>query len=365
MDPLVRPCPSETDTEKRTKRRQQDPFAPHYSQNAVTTNQAMPRRRLGRTGREVSAVGFGAWAIGADWGPVDDAASLAALHAAVDAGVNFFDTADAYGDGRSERLIGRLLRERDEDLVVATKVGRRVPQEVANYTAENLRAWVDRSRRNLGVETLDLVQLHCPPDELFDRDDVFEALNELVESGRIAHHGVSVETTDQAIRAIRRPGVATVQIILNMFRQKPIREFLPAAAAAHVGVIARVPLASGLLSGKISLQTEFPDDDHRNYNRTGESFDVGETFSGVPLEVGVEAVAELRGVAAHGTLAQTAIRWLLMFDQVSTVIPGAKTPEQARENAAAATLPPLDDEAMRLVADVYERRIDPLVESRW
>lgn len=325
----------------------------------------MEQRMLGTTGYRVGAVGFGAWAIGASWGPVDDETSLRALHAAVESGVTFFDTADAYGDGRSERLIGSLLRERDESLVVATKMGRRVAQRPENYTAANLRSWVDRSRENLGVDTLDLIQLHCPPDEVFDSDEVFEALDDLVAAGSIARYGVSVETVDQAMRAIRRPNVATVQIIFNMFRQKPARAFLAATAGAGVGVIARVPLASGLLSGKFGPDTTFPRDDHRTFNRTGRAFDVGETFSGVPLPVGLEAVDELRALAGGATLAQVALRWVLMFPEVTTVIPGAKDPRQARENAAAASLPPLDDAAMALVADVYERRIAPLVEDRW
>jgi aryl-alcohol dehydrogenase-like predicted oxidoreductase len=325
----------------------------------------MPHRRLGKTGYRVGAVGLGAWAIGGSWGPTDDGESLEALHAAVDAGVTFFDTADVYGDGRSERLIGRLLRERGDRLVVATKMGRRVPQVAANYTLQNFRAWLDRSRENLGVETIDLVQLHCPPDEVFDRGAVFDALDELVAAGTIAHYGVSVETVDQAVRAIGHPNVSTVQIVFNLFRQKPARELFALAEAADVGVIARVPLASGLLTGKFTAATEFAEDDHRRYNRAGESSDVGETLSGVPFEVGLEAVEELRGALGPASLAQTAIRWILMFEQVSAAIPGARTPEQARENAAAAGLPRLDEPAMAAIADVYERRIAPLVEHRW
>lgn len=325
----------------------------------------MELRTLGKTGHRVGPVGFGAWAIGASWGPVDDETSFRGLEAAVESGVTFFDTADVYGDGRSERLIGRLLKERDEALVVGTKMGRRMPQDVRNYTADNFRAWTDRSRENLGVETLDLVQLHCPPDEVYGSDEVFAALDDLVATGSVARYGVSVETVDQGMRAIRRPNVSTVQIIFNMFRQKPARVFLAAAAAAGVGVIARVPLASGLLSGKFGPDTTFPRDDHRTFNRTGRAFDVGETFSGVPLPVGLEAVEELRPLADGATLAQIAIRWILMFPDVATVIPGARDPRQARENAAAAFLPPLDDAAMARVADVYERTIAPLVEDRW
>jgi aryl-alcohol dehydrogenase-like predicted oxidoreductase len=327
----------------------------------------MIRRRLGKTGYRIGAVGFGAWAIGADWGPVDDATSMKALHAAADAGVDFFDTADVYGDGRSERLIARLMKERDERLYVATKMGRQAPQEARHFTPHNFRRWVDGSRERLGIETLDLIQLHCPPDEVFDLPEVFSALDDLVADGSIAHYGVSVETVDQGLRSLRYPGVASVQVIFNMFRQKPARRFLPAAAAADVGVIARVPLASGLLSGKITADTRFPENDHRRFNRDGREFDVGETFSGVPLDVGVDAVEELRDVLPDGetTLAQWALRWILMFEQVTTVIPGAKDSRQATENTAAASLPPLDEDAMANVAAVYERRIGPLVEQRW
>ncbi|MGZ8600176.1 MAG: aldo/keto reductase [Actinomycetota bacterium] len=325
----------------------------------------MELRRLGKTDYRVGVVGFGSWAIGADWGPVDDTAGWKALHAAADAGVNFIDTADSYGDGRSERLIGHFLRERDERVYVATKMGRRLPPEAKRFTAENFRAWTDRSRENLGVDTLDLVQLHCPPDEVFDDVSVFEALDALVADGTVAAYGVSVETVDQGLRAIRHPNVSTVQIVFNMFRQKPAGEFLGAAAAADVGIIARVPLASGLLSGRIGLGTTFAEDDHRTYNREGQAFDVGETFAGVPLEAGVEAVEELRVLAEDVTLAQLALRWIVMFREVSTVIPGAKNPEQASENAEAASLPPLDERTMALVRDVYERRIAPHVEHRW
>ncbi len=327
----------------------------------------MELRTLGRTDYRVGAVGFGAWQIGGDaWGPVDEEAGLDALHAAADAGVTFFDTADVYGDGRSERLIGRFLRERDERLVVATKVGRRAPQELSSYRAANLRAWVDRCRENLGVESLDLVQLHCPPDEVYEATEVFEAMDALVADGVMAHYGVSVETVEQALRAIGHPNVATVQIIFNMFRHKPARELFDAAAGANVGVIARVPLASGLLTGSIGRDASFAERDHRSYNREGQEFDQGETFSGVPLDVGVEAVQELRGLAGDGaTLAQVALRWILMFPEVGTVIPGARSADQARQNAAAGSLPPLGDDVMSLVADVYERRIAPLVDHRW
>ena len=303
----------------------------------------MHARRLGKTDRQVSEIGFGAWAIGGSWGETDDATSLAAMHAAVDAGVTFFDTADVYGDGRSERLIAQLLRERDEPLVVATKFGRRAPQEVAQYTYENLRGWLERSLENLGVETVDLVQLHCPPWDAYYAPSVFEACERLIEEGLVRAYGVSVEKVEEALKAIEYPGVTTVQIIFNVFRQRPAELFFEQAKARDVGVIVRVPLASGLLTGKFTRESSFAADDHRLFNRHGEAFDMGETFSGVDFETGLDAVEELRSLVPEGaTLAQLALRWILMFDAVSTVIPGAKTPEQARANAAAADLPPLD-----------------------
>jgi aryl-alcohol dehydrogenase-like predicted oxidoreductase len=326
----------------------------------------METRRLGKTGYDVSEIGFGAWAVGADWGRVDDRESLAAMHAAVDAGVTFFDTADVYGDGRSERLVGRLLRERAEPLVAATKFGRRVPLDVASYTYETLRSWIERSRENLGVETLDLVQLHCPPWETYYTPSVFEACGRLVEDGLVRAFGVSVEKVEEALKAIEFPGVATVQIVFNMFRQRPAELFFREAARRDVGIIARVPLASGLLTGKLARDTRFAADDHRAYNRHGERFDMGETFSGVDFEVGLAAVEELRRlVPDEGTLAQAALRWILDFDAVSTVIPGAKTPEQARANAAAARLPPLPEAVHTAIADLYRREIAPLVHQRW
>jgi aryl-alcohol dehydrogenase-like predicted oxidoreductase len=327
----------------------------------------MQSRTLGKTGRQVSEIGFGAWQIGADWGEVDEGAALETLHAAVDAGVTFFDTADVYGDGRSERLVGRLLRERAGDgLTVATKMGRRLDQTVENYSPEHFRAWNDRSRENLGVETLDLVQLHCPPTDLYFRPEVFEDLDAMVEEGRIAAYGVSVERVEEALKAIEYPNVATVQIIFNMFRQRPATLFFAEAARRGVGVIVRVPLASGLLSGKYTRETTFPADDHRNFNRHGEEFDVGETFAGVPFDAGLEAIEDLRAlVGGDATLAQLALRWILMHDAVSTVIPGARSPEQARGNAAAAALAPLDDATMQRVADVYQGRIAPYVHQRW
>ncbi|MGZ4649299.1 MAG: aldo/keto reductase, partial [Kineosporiaceae bacterium] len=309
----------------------------------------METRVLGRTGRQVGVVGLGCWQLGGDWGTVDDAQALAVLHAAADSGVTLLDTADVYGDGRSESLIGRFLRERgrgDAGLTVATKVGRRADPHVAEaYTPANLRAWTDRSRRNLGVDTLDLVQLHCPPTAVYATDAVFDALDGLVADGVTAAYGVSVETVDEALAAIARPHVATVQIILNAFRLKPLERVLPAARDAGVGIIARVPLASGLLSGKYDAHTTFAPNDHRTYNRHGEAFDVGETFSGVPFEVGVQAAKEIAAIAPAGVpTAAFALRWIVDQPGVSAVIPGARTPDQARANAAAAGVPPLTPE---------------------
>jgi aryl-alcohol dehydrogenase-like predicted oxidoreductase len=327
----------------------------------------MEQRGLGRTGRKVGVVGFGAWQIGADWGEVDEQAALAALTAAVDAGMTFVDTADVYGDGRSERLVGRLLRERAAaGVTVATKMGRRVEQRPENYTAANFRAWTDRSRANLGVDTLDLVQLHCPPTPVYSSDEVFDALDALVAEGRMGAYGVSVESCAEALTAIARPHVATVQIILNCFRQKPLDDVLPAAVAAGVGIIARVPLASGLLSGKYDETTTFAPDDHRTYNRSGEAFDVGETFAGVPFEVGVAAARELAPlVPAEATMAQFALRWILDQPGVSVVIPGARDAAQARANAAAADLPPLLPDALDTVQEVYDTLVREHVHARW
>src|SRR4051794_11982607 len=326
----------------------------------------MRTRRLGRTGREVSEVGFGAWAIGGSWGETDDEESLAAMHAAVDAGVTFFDTADVYGDGRSERLIGRLLREREEPLVVATKFARRAPLDVEQYSYENLRGWLERSRENLGVEAVDLVQLHCPPWETYYTPSVFEAADRLVADGLVRAYGVSVQKVEEALKAIEYPNVATVQIIFNIFRQPPAELFFEQARQRQVGVIVRVPLASGLLTGKFGRDATFSADDHRAFNRNGQAFDQGETFAGVDFERGLEAVEELRALVPEGaTLAQLALRWILEFDAVSTVIPGAKTPEQARANAAASDLPSLPPEAHDAIAAIYRDRIAPLVHHRW
>lgn len=327
----------------------------------------MRYRRLGKTGYEVGEIGFGAWAIGGSWGEVDDAVSLRALHAAADAGVTLFDTADVYGDGHSEQLIGRFLRERSgERLIVATKMGRRVPQVAANYTPEAFASWADRSRENLGVERLDLVQLHCPPTEVYYRPDLFAALDELVGSRVIAHYGVSVERVEEALKAIEYPGVSSVQIVFNIVRQRPADRFLAEALRRGVGVLARVPLASGLLTGKLTRESTFEPTDHRAFNRHGEAFDVGETFAGLDYETGLQLVDELRAlVPAGATLAQMALRWILMHEGVTAAIPGARTPEQARANAATSDLPQLPATTMERIRQLYEERARPLVHQRW
>ncbi len=323
---------------------------------------------LGRTGREVGVVGLGCWQLGADWGEVSEEQALAILETAVDAGVTLLDTADVYGDGRSERLVGELLRRRpDAGLTVATKMGRRANPHVADaYTLDAFRAWNDRSRENLGVDTIDLVQLHCPPTEVYSRDEVYDALDTMVAEGRMAAYGVSVETVDEALTAIARPNVASVQIILNVFRRKPLEAVLPAALEAGVGILARVPLASGLLTGRYDESTTFGEDDHRNYNRQGAAFDVGETFAGVPYEVGVEAAREVARFTPEGaTTAQLALRWIIDQPGVSMVIPGASRPEQARNNAAAAELAPLDVKTLAGLERVYDERIREHVHGRW
>ncbi len=327
----------------------------------------MEKRVLGRTGRSVSVVGLGTWQLGADWGDVDEQTALAVLDTSAEAGVSLFDTADVYGDGRSETFIGRFLRANPGlDVVVATKMGRRVEQVPENYVLDNFRSWTDRSRRNLGTDRLDLVQLHCPPTPVYSSDAVFDALDTLVAEERIAAYGVSVETVAEALLAIARPHVASVQIILNAFRQKPLEQVLPAAQAAGVGILARVPLASGLLSGRYTRETTFAPDDHRTYNRHGEAFDVGETFAGVDFDTGVTAAQEFAALAPNGwTPAQTALRWILDQPGVTTVIPGARTIAQATANAAAAAQPPLDEQLHRAIADLYDRRIRPLVHDRW
>jgi aryl-alcohol dehydrogenase-like predicted oxidoreductase len=312
-------------------------------------------------------VGLGAWQLGADWGEIGDEEAAAVLDAALDAGVTFIDTADVYGDGRSERSCAKLLARRpDAGVMLATKMGRRLAQLPENYSRENFLAWNDRSRRNLGVDTIDLVQLHCPPAAVYDDDAVFDALDEMVADGRIRRYGVSVETCDEALAAIARPNVASVQIILNCLRLKPLEQVLPAALAAGVAIIARVPLASGLLSGRYDEQTTFGADDHRNYNRHGEAFDVGETFSGVPYEIGLEAVRRLAGVVPAGVAtAQFALRWIIDQPGVTVVIPGARNPQQARANAASAELPPLSQEQLAAVGEIYDQLVRPHVHDRW
>jgi aryl-alcohol dehydrogenase-like predicted oxidoreductase len=328
----------------------------------------MQYKALGRTGMSVSTMSFGAWAIGAAWGPVDDNESVAALHAAIDAGVNFIDTADVYGDGKSERLIARVKKERPRDeIFVATKAGRRLPKQIVDgYTRENLTAWIERSLTNLEVDALDLVQLHCPPSALYESDDVFGILDDLTAAGKIRHYGVSVEKVSEARRAILHPNVKTVQIIFNMFRLKPAEVFFAEAEARQVGILARVPLASGLLTGKFNRASTFAETDHRLFNREGQRFDRGETFSGVPYDTALEAVEALRPlVPAGATLSQFALRWILMWSAVTCAIPGAKTPAQAVANAAAADLPPISAETMEKVAAVYDKYIRKDVHGNW
>jgi aryl-alcohol dehydrogenase-like predicted oxidoreductase len=330
----------------------------------------MEQRPLGRTGADVSVVGLGTWQLGADWGDVDDDTALDVLDAALDAGVTLLDTADVYGDGRSEERIRKALAPRSDRPFVATKAGRRAdPFEASQYTRENLRAWVDRSRRNLGVETLDLVQLHCPPPAVYSDQHVFDALEDLVDTEAIAAYGVSVETVAEGLTALEYPGVQSIQVILNVFRRKPLEELLPAAAQHGVGILARVPLASGLLTGKYDESTTFPADDHRTFNRHGEAFDVGETFSGVPFEVGVDAAREVAAIAGGTTgrvpTAAFALRWVIDQPGVTTVIPGARTVEQVRGNVAAAELPPLTDSQLSDLERLYDERIRAHVHDRW
>ena len=316
----------------------------------------------------VSRIGFGAWAIGGFWGEADDEESMRALHAAVDNGVNFVDTADVYGDGRSERLIARLRRERPGDTIwVATKAGRKLPEQtVDGYCEANLRAWVEASLRNLGMDALDLLQLHCPPRALYDMPDTFGCLDRLVEAGKIRYYGVSVETVDEALAAMNYPNVQSVQIIFNILRQKPAESVFPVAKARDVGIIARVPLASGLLTGKFTAGTTFPPDDHRSFNRDGARFDVGETLSGVPFEAGLEAVERLRPLAPEGsTLTQAALRWILMFEAVTCAIPGARTPAQAADNTGAALQLPLSSAFMAAAQTAYDDVIRKHVHHRW
>ncbi|MEP0521917.1 MAG: aldo/keto reductase [Hyphomicrobiales bacterium] len=328
----------------------------------------MKTRFFGRTGRTVSEVGFGAWAIGGTWGEVTEENARDALHAALDSGMSFIDTADVYGDGRSERIIADVLKERDgERPFVATKAGRRLnPHVTEGFTRENLTAFVDRSRNNLQMDCLDLVQLHCPPTEVFYRPDVFEIMEGLVGDGKIKGYGVSVEKVEEALKAIEYPGVLSVQIIYNVFRQRPAELFFREAQARNVAIIARVPLASGLLTGKMDASTSFAGDDHRAFNRNGEEFDKGETFSGVPFELALDAVEEIRALVPDNvTMSQCALRWILMQEAVTVVIPGAKTDAQARGNAAASDVPALSVETMNAIRDIYQSRIAPHVHHLW
>ncbi len=327
----------------------------------------MEYRELGDTGWQVSASSFGAWAIGGTWGTVDDQESLAALHKAADLGVNFFDTADVYGDGRSERLLKQLRRERSETLYIPTKAGRRLdPHLAGGYNRQNITAFVERSLKNLGSDTIDLLQLHCPPTEVYYTPEMFGILDDLVKEGKLRYYGVSVEKVEEALKAIEYPNVQSVQIIFNIFRQRPADLFFEQAKRRKVGILARVPLSSGMLTGKMTRTTAFETDDHRTFNRQGESFDRGETFSGVDYETGLDAVEELRSLVPEGvTMAQFALRWILMFDAVTCVIPGAKRPSQAEDNARAADLPPLSEATMAKVREIYARLIREQVHHYW
>ena len=327
----------------------------------------MEYRELGRTGLRVSSVSFGAWAIGGSWGQVQDEDSLAALHAAIDRGVNFIDTADVYGDGHSERLVARLRRERKEEIVVATKAGRRLPEQTpAGYTRTNLATFVERSLRNLEMDSIDLLQLHCPPTDVYYMPEVFGHLDDLVRAGKVRYYGVSVERVEEALKAIEYPGVQSVQIIYNVFRQRPAHLFLPEAKRRQVGVLARLPLSSGILAGKMCSGQQFEADDHRQFNRQGAAFDRGETFSGVDYETALELVEVLRPLVPAGvTMAQWALRWVLMNDAVTCVIPGARRPRQAEENAVAVELPPLSAEVMQATARLYDERLRELVHQYW
>jgi aryl-alcohol dehydrogenase-like predicted oxidoreductase len=327
----------------------------------------MQYRELGRTGWKVSAVSFGAWAIGGTWGNVQDDESLAALHRALDLGVNFFDTADSYGDGRSEQLLAKLRRERSEEFHVATKAGRRLDPHVAGgYNKQNLTAFVERSLKNLQVDALDLLQLHCPPTQVYYMPETFDALDGLMKQGKLQHYGVSVEKVEEALKAIEYPNVKTVQIIFNIFRQRPLDLFFGEAQKRKVGLLARVPLSSGMLTGKMTRASSFQEDDHRQFNRHGESFDRGETFSGLEYEIGLQAVEELRALVPAGmTMTQMALRWILMSPAVTCAIPGAKRPAQVEENVRAADQPPLSDEAMNRIREIYERLVRPQVHHYW
>ncbi len=327
----------------------------------------MQYRELGRTGWKVSSVSFGAWAIGGTWGPTDDAESLAALHRALDLGVNFFDTADVYGDGRSERLLARLRRECKEPFHVAPKAGRRLnPHLASGYNRENLTRFVEDSLANLECDAIDLLQLHCPPTEVYYRPEVFGILDDLVRTGKLRHYGVSVERVEEALKAIEFPGVQSVQIIFNIFRQRPAELFFAQAQKRRVGILARVPLSSGMLTGKLARSSTFAADDHRAFNRHGEAFDRGETFSGVDYELGLAVVDELRPLVPRGwTMAQMALRWILESPAVTCAIPGAKRPAQVEENVAAADLPALPEATLDSIRQIYDRRLRPSVHPLW
>lgn len=327
----------------------------------------MKYRPLGRTGWNISEISFGAWAIGGFWGQVSDEESLKALHSAVDSGVNFIDTADVYGDGRSERLIARLKKERKDEIIVATKAGRKLPkQTVEGYSRQNLTTWIDNSLRNLATDSLDLLQLHCPSTDLYYHPEVFGILDDLVKVGKVRYYGVSVERVEEAIKATEFPNVQSVQIIFNCFRQRPAEVFFPLAKQRQVGILARVPLASGMLTGKLRHDSKFAADDHRTFNRHGEMFDMGETFSGVDYELGLKAVEEIRALLPQGvSMTQFALRWILMFDAVSCAIPGGKRPDQVSENCRASELPSIGPEAMAAIRRIYDEKIRPSVHQRW
>ena len=327
----------------------------------------MKYRELGRTGWKVSEISFGAWAIGSMWGSVDEKESMAALHKALDVGINFFDTADVYGDGRSERLLGRLRKERNETFYIATKAGRKLnPHTPEGYNRENLTRFVEDSLRNLQTDCVDIVQLHCPPNKVYYTPETFEALEGLVKAGKIRHYAVSVRTCEEGLKALEYPGIQSVQIIFNMFRHRPAELFFPEAKRRRVGILARVPLASGMLTGRMTRETTFTDDDHRKFNRQGAKFDKGETFSGVDYNLGLDIVDQLRPLVPQGaTMAQLALRWILMFDAVTCAIPGGKRPSQVEDNARASDLPPLGDEAMRKVRELYDTRLRAQVHQRW
>ena len=327
----------------------------------------MNYKELGRTGFRVSSISFGAWAVGGSWGDVEDAESLAALHRAVDLGVNFFDTADVYGDGRSEQLLAQLKAERQEEIIIPTKAGRRLnPHTADGYNEENLTAFVERSLKNLATDSLDLVQLHCPPTDVYYRPEVFEALDKLTTQGKIRYYGVSVERVEEALKAIEYPGVQSVQIIFNMFRQRPADLFFAEAIKKQVGILARLPLSSGMLTGKLNSSSTFAVDDHRHFNRNGEAFNKGETFSGIDYETQLRAVEEIRALLPEGmTMAQFALRWILMHDAVTCAIPGGKRPSQVEDNVAAANCAALSEATMQKIQEVYTTKIRALVHQHW